>query len=53
MMKFFMLEWFHPVEQKYKQEYFQTMDGLAARYKMLTEDVEGSSPEVTTVHFED
>jgi hypothetical protein len=52
-MQFFMLEWWDQVNGKYHQEYYQTFEGLSARFIMLRDDVPGSGPEVTTCHMGD
>lgn len=52
-MKFFMIEWWYESQGKYLQEYFQTMEGVSARFIMLRDNVEKSNPEITTCHMGD
>lgn len=52
-MKFFALQWWHPEEGKYKQEYFLTIEAMMARYKHLDNDVPEADPTIETLHFED
>ncbi len=52
-MRIFMIEWFDTTQQRYQQEYYRTVETMAARMLQLDTCVVQSNPEVTTVFLND